>query len=103
MPRTSSPQPTPVSGRRAASRGPAPLSSRQREVAHLIAHGLLNREISASLQISERTVESHVEAILRKLAFRRRTQIAIWAARQEDEGGLPRAHPRQGNLIVGRP
>jgi len=48
----------------------------------LIAHGLLNREISATLQISERTVESHVEAILRKLGFRRRTQIAIWTVRR---------------------
>ena len=67
----------------AAARRPARLSARQSEVAGLIAHGLLNREISATLQIIERTVESHVEAILRKLGFRRRTQIAIWAVRQE--------------------
>src|SRR3989304_4302506 len=65
----------------AAARRPARLSARQSEVASLIAHGLLNREIGATLHIGERTVESHVEAILRKLGFRRRTQIAIWAAR----------------------
>lgn len=59
------------------------LSARQHEVAGLVAQGLLNREIGAALQISERTVESHVEVILRKLGFRRRAQIAGWAARQE--------------------
>ncbi len=55
-----------VSGRVITQR-PARLSARQREVVDLIAHGLLNREIGATLQISERTVESHVEAILSKL------------------------------------
>ena len=48
----------------------------------MIAQGLLNREISVTLQISERTVESHVETILRRLGFRRRTQIAIWVVRR---------------------
>lgn len=81
MSRRSSSRSTPVSERFVAQR-PARLSARQREVAALIAQGLLNREISVTLQISERTVESHVEAILRRLGFRRRTQIAIWVVRR---------------------
>lgn len=43
-----------------------------------MAAGLLNREIGQTLRIGERTVESHVAAILRKLGFRRRTQIVAW-------------------------
>lgn len=64
--------------RRPRDRGSATLSARQREVATLVATGLMNREIGLALRIGERTVESHVVAILRKLGFRRRTQIATW-------------------------
>lgn len=56
------------------------LSIRQQEVALLVAAGLMNREIGLALRIGERTVESHVVAILRKLRLRRRTQIATWFA-----------------------
>lgn len=69
----------PVPGR-ANRRGPVALSVRQRDVALLVAAGLVNREIGLALRIGERTVESHVAAILRKLGFRRRTQIATWLA-----------------------
>jgi DNA-binding NarL/FixJ family response regulator len=51
---------------------------------------MINKEIGLVLQIGERTVESHVEAILRKLGFRRRTQIARWAGeRNLGDGGQP--------------
>jgi DNA-binding NarL/FixJ family response regulator len=66
------------------------LSPRQREVATLLAAGLINKEIGLVLQIGERTVESHVEAILRKLGFQRRTQIGRWAGeRNLGTGGQP--------------
>ena len=52
------------------------LSRRETEVAHLVADGLTNKEIGAALFLSERTVESHVRAILAKLGFRSRAQIA---------------------------
>ena len=60
------------------------LTRREREVAHLVAQGLTNREIATRLFISERTAESHVEQIRGKLGFRSRVQIANWVA-----GGLP--------------
>ena len=56
------------------------LSSREQEVAILIARGLTNRQIASELGLTERTVDSHVEHILRKLRFRSRAQIAAWAA-----------------------
>jgi DNA-binding CsgD family transcriptional regulator len=58
---------------------PDGLTNRERSVAALIAQGLSNRAIAASLVVSERTVESHVSSILAKLRFNSRTQIAAWA------------------------
>ncbi|MBO0682317.1 MAG: tetratricopeptide repeat protein [Candidatus Dormibacteraeota bacterium] len=68
------------------------LSRREEEVAALVAEGLTNREIARQLFISERTVEGHVEHLLSKLGYRRRSQIAVWArdeARLEQPGNLP--------------
>ena len=45
----------------------------------LIARGLSNREISAALVITEKTVGSHVEHIMTKLGLRSRTRVAVWA------------------------
>jgi predicted ATPase/DNA-binding CsgD family transcriptional regulator len=68
---------------------PASLTRRERQVADLVAQGLSNREVSAKLVISQRTVESHVEHILTKLGLANRTQIAAWKAARE-----PRDEPR---------
>jgi non-specific serine/threonine protein kinase len=59
------------------------LTVRQREVAHLVAQGLTDREIAARLVISPRTAESHVEQILLRLGLRSRAQIAAWIASQQ--------------------
>ncbi|HLW49220.1 MAG TPA: alpha/beta fold hydrolase [bacterium] len=55
------------------------LTSREREVAALIAQGLANREIAERLVIRERTAEGHVQSILNKLGFNSRVQVAAWA------------------------
>jgi non-specific serine/threonine protein kinase len=60
-----------------------PLTRRELEVAHLVGHGLPNREIAEQLLISQRTVESHVDHILRKLGFGSRTQVAAWVVERE--------------------
>nr|WP_235747941.1 LuxR C-terminal-related transcriptional regulator [Nocardia coffeae] len=52
------------------------LTQRESEVARLVAQGLSNKEIAARLVISHRTVEGHVERVLRKLGLIRRHQIA---------------------------
>lgn len=59
-----------------------PLSRREIEVATLVAQGLTSRAIAVRLVLAERTVESHVEHILRKLDLRSRAQIAAWAAQR---------------------
>ena len=56
------------------------LGKRQAQVAGLIAEGLSNKQIGARLFISEYTVDSHVRAILNKLGFSSRAQIARWTA-----------------------
>jgi DNA-binding NarL/FixJ family response regulator len=55
------------------------LTRRQQEVARLVAAGLSNEEIAARLVLVRGTVSNHVEAILGRLGFHRRTQIAAWA------------------------
>lgn len=54
------------------------LSSRELEVAGLVAQGLTNRQIASQLVISERTADTHVQNILNKLGAASRAQIAIW-------------------------
>jgi predicted ATPase/DNA-binding CsgD family transcriptional regulator len=60
-----------------------PLTRREVEVARLVGGGLSNREIAEQLKISQRTVESHVENILRKLGFGSRTQVVAWVVEWE--------------------
>ncbi|WP_040698798.1 ATP-binding protein [Nocardia vinacea] len=62
--------------------GAQPLSPREQEVAALVAAGHSNREIARTLVISERTAQNHVQHILVKLGYTRRSQIAAWAARR---------------------
>jgi len=57
----------------------AALTSREREVAALIAEGLTNAQIARRLVITPGTASDHVYHILRRLHLRRRTQIAVWA------------------------
>ncbi|MGO3327481.1 ATP-binding protein [Gordonia sp. (in: high G+C Gram-positive bacteria)] len=52
------------------------LSSREKEVASLVAAGMTNKEIAEKLVLSPRTVEGHVEHVLRKLCLRRRAEVA---------------------------
>ncbi|MEE2060719.1 LuxR C-terminal-related transcriptional regulator [Rhodococcus artemisiae] len=51
------------------------LSPREREVAELVAQGLTNKQIAEKLVLSSRTVEGHVEHLLRKLCLSRRTEV----------------------------
>jgi DNA-binding CsgD family transcriptional regulator len=61
--------------------GVAPLTSREEAVLLEVALGRTNREIAATLGISEKTVGVHVSHILEKLGCRTRTQAARFAPR----------------------
>ncbi len=56
-----------------------PLTDREVAVLRLIARGLTNLDIAASLDITERTVRFHVSNILSKLHLANRTQAALYA------------------------
>ena len=62
--------------------GGVPLTPREHRVAELVRDGLTNQAIGNALDISKRTVDAHVEHILRKLGLLRRTLIATWIAHQ---------------------
>jgi len=55
---------------------PPELTPKEREVAALLANGLSNAEISASLFVSEAAVKKHINAMLSKYGFKNRTQLA---------------------------
>jgi pimeloyl-ACP methyl ester carboxylesterase/DNA-binding CsgD family transcriptional regulator len=58
------------------------LTSRELEVAGLVADGLTNHSIAVRLGVAPRTAEAHVENIRRKLDVRSRAQIAAWVTEQ---------------------
>lgn len=59
------------------------LSARQKEVLRLVADGRSNKEIGNLLGLAEKTVKSHVTAILRTLDVGNRTQAASLLRRLE--------------------
>jgi len=67
--------------RRATRENPAGLTRRELDVLRLVADGLTNREIAARLVLSDRTVDHHVAAILRKLRVKTRAEASAHAVR----------------------
>ncbi len=58
------------------------LTARESEVLHLLARGLMNKEIARDLGVSERTIKFHMTALLRKLGVGNRTEAVTIAAQR---------------------
>jgi DNA-binding NarL/FixJ family response regulator len=59
-----------------------PLTDRQRTILQLVADGLSNREIAEHVHLSELTVKSYIEDLLKQLGARNRVHAAILATRR---------------------
>jgi DNA-binding NarL/FixJ family response regulator len=74
-----------------AEHGVGALSPREREIAGLVTEGRTNREIAARLFLSEKTIETVLSRVFRKLGVRSRTEVA---ARLASVSSLPPQAPR---------
>jgi two-component system, NarL family, response regulator len=84
-----------TAGTKLAGRIGAPqLTERELSVLRCVAAGQANKEIAATLNISEGTVKSHVNSIMQKLGALSRTDAAIAGLRK----GMP---SRQSEVVTG--
>jgi predicted ATPase/DNA-binding CsgD family transcriptional regulator len=83
----------------------APLSTRQAEIASLVARAKSNSEIARLLNLSERTVEAHVAAIFNKLGVHSRVELATALVRSENvrDGDPDPDRAARSNLPRNRP
>ncbi|WP_457094383.1 response regulator transcription factor [Microvirga sp. P5_D2] len=54
---------------------------------HCLTDGASNKAIARSFNIAEATIKVHVNAILRKIGVRNRTQAAMWACERMSNRG----------------
>jgi two-component system response regulator DevR len=62
----------------------ARLSGQERRILELLADGKTNRQIAAEIFLSEKTVKNYVSNLLTKMGMSRRTEAAVYAARQAE-------------------
>ena len=84
------------------------LTERERQVFLMVVDGLTNSAIADRLQISRRTVETHIRTVLRKMGVTRRSELISTYLREQNEqpsrrGKMwlketPRTHPWSDQL-----
>jgi DNA-binding NarL/FixJ family response regulator len=62
----------------------AGLSPQERRILELLADGKSNRQIAAEMFLAEKTVKNYVSNLLAKMGMSRRTEAAVYAARQAE-------------------
>jgi DNA-binding NarL/FixJ family response regulator len=55
------------------------LTPREREILQLVGQGLANKQIARRLDITERTVKSHMTRVFQRIGVGDRVQAALWA------------------------
>jgi DNA-binding CsgD family transcriptional regulator len=68
-----------------AWQSPSLLTSRERELARVIADGKSNRAAASALSVSEKAVEKHLTSIYAKLGMRSRAQLVAYVAARLNE------------------
>jgi DNA-binding NarL/FixJ family response regulator len=58
------------------------LTTREKDVLRLIARGFAYKQVARKLNISIKTVETHVSSVLRKLQLSNRHELARWASKR---------------------
>ncbi len=58
------------------------LTLREKDVLRLIARGFAYKQVARKLEISIKTVETHVSSVLRKLQLSNRHELARWASKR---------------------
>lgn len=74
------PEPQAAAGGEGADPDLERLTARERDVLRLIARGYAYKQVARRLDISIKTVETHMGAVLRKLQLSSRYELARWAA-----------------------
>jgi two-component system, NarL family, response regulator DevR len=67
----------------------AGLSRQERRILELLAEGMTNRQIAAEMFLAEKTVKNYVSNLLTKMGMSRRTEAAVYAARQAERHQHP--------------
>ena len=62
----------------------AGLSGQEHRILELLAEGKTNRQIAAEMFLAEKTVKNYVSNLLTKMGMSRRTEAAVYAARQSE-------------------
>jgi DNA-binding NarL/FixJ family response regulator len=81
--------PVPIETRGLASS--RPLSKREEEIAHMVAEGFTNRQISERLDLSEHTIKNYLFRVFEKLGVSTRVELTLYALKR---GKVPRTRPQ---------
>ena len=65
------------------NKGPVDLSERERQILHHLAGGASSVEIAQTLHISDSTLRTHFQHILKKLGLQNRSQAVIYAVKNQ--------------------
>jgi two-component system, NarL family, nitrate/nitrite response regulator NarL len=73
-----------------------PLSKREEEIAHMVAEGFSNRQISERLVLSEHTIKNYLFRVFEKLGVSTRVELTLYALKR---GKIPRTRPQAANTM----
>jgi len=60
------------------------LTDKESDIARFVADGLTNKQIANQMELSERTIEFHLNHIFQKLRVGSRVEVAIWSKKNNE-------------------